>query len=91
MSSPKEIDEKDSSLYGVHEHEVGTQGVSAVQASDKSGDEWAGFDRKLVMKLDMLLIPLVTTVYLLAFLDRANIGNARVVSKVPSALWRASN
>lgn len=81
MSIPKEIDEKSSSLYGVQEHEVGAQVTAAVQVSHKTEAEWAGFDRKLVLKLDMLLIPLVTTVYLLAFLDRANIGNARVVSK----------
>lgn len=40
------------------------------------------FDRKLerktVAKLDFLLVPLMCGLYLLAFLDRSNIGNARI-------------
>ncbi|KAL6243874.1 hypothetical protein RBB50_009308 [Rhinocladiella similis] len=42
----------------------------------------AGFDkqatRKLLRKIDLAIIPLVTILYLLSFLDRANIGNARL-------------
>ncbi|KEF58414.1 uncharacterized protein A1O9_06340 [Exophiala aquamarina CBS 119918] len=45
---------------------------------EQSDTEWASFDKKLDFKLDCLVVPLVTMVYLLAFLDRANIGNARV-------------
>lgn len=47
---------------------------------DLNEEELAVLDRKIDLKLDCLVIPLVTMVYLLAFLDRANIGNARVVS-----------
>lgn len=35
-------------------------------------------DKKTLFRLDILLVPLVASMYLLAFLDRANIGNARV-------------
>lgn len=35
-------------------------------------------ERKTVLKLDLLLVPMMCMIYLLAFLDRANIGNARV-------------
>ncbi|EJD00760.1 MFS general substrate transporter [Fomitiporia mediterranea MF3/22] len=35
-------------------------------------------ERRIVRKLDFCLIPLMTMFYLLSFLDRANIGNARV-------------
>ncbi|PAV20618.1 MFS general substrate transporter [Pyrrhoderma noxium] len=35
-------------------------------------------ERRIVRKLDYCLIPLMTIFYLLSFLDRANIGNARV-------------
>ncbi|KAG8740138.1 hypothetical protein FRC10_004723 [Ceratobasidium sp. 414] len=35
-------------------------------------------DRRLVRKLDWNLLPLVSLLYLLSFLDRSNIGNARV-------------
>ncbi|KAJ8130798.1 hypothetical protein O1611_g2830 [Lasiodiplodia mahajangana] len=35
-------------------------------------------DRKLVWRLDLVLIPWLCLLYLLAFLDRTNIGNAKV-------------
>lgn len=35
-------------------------------------------DKQTLRRLDLLLVPLVCSMYLLAFLDRANIGNARV-------------
>jgi hypothetical protein len=35
-------------------------------------------ERKTVLKLDLLLVPLMCGLYLLAFMDRANIGNTRV-------------
>ncbi|EEH21202.2 hypothetical protein PABG_03433 [Paracoccidioides brasiliensis Pb03] len=35
-------------------------------------------DRKILLKLDLILVPMMGMLYLLAFLDRANIGNARV-------------
>jgi sugar phosphate permease len=35
-------------------------------------------DRKLLWKLDLQLIPWLTLLYLIAFLDRTNIGNAKI-------------
>jgi len=35
-------------------------------------------EKKLVRKLDFNLVPLVSALYLLSFLDRSNIGNARI-------------
>lgn len=35
-------------------------------------------ERRVVRKIDLHLIPLVTSLYLVAFLDRSNIGNAQV-------------
>lgn len=35
-------------------------------------------ERKTLLKLDLLLIPMMCGIYLLAFLDRSNIGNARI-------------
>lgn len=53
-----------------------------VEASPKDGRPALQLERRLerktVMKLDVLLVPIVCGLYLLAFLDRANIGNARV-------------
>jgi hypothetical protein len=34
--------------------------------------------RKLLRKLDMRILPVLTLLYLLSFLDRTNIGNARL-------------
>ncbi|CAA7261574.1 unnamed protein product [Cyclocybe aegerita] len=36
-------------------------------------------DKKLVRKIDFRLIPILTLLYLLSFLDRSNIGNAKIV------------
>jgi hypothetical protein len=38
-------------------------------------------DKKMLLKLDLILIPMTAMIFLLGFLDRGNIGNARVVSK----------
>ncbi|RKF53989.1 putative transporter [Golovinomyces cichoracearum] len=43
-----------------------------------SEDDKAIIDRKLVWRLDLTLIPWLCLLYLLAFLDRSNIGNAKV-------------
>ncbi|KAK0751833.1 major facilitator superfamily domain-containing protein [Schizothecium vesticola] len=40
-------------------------------------------DRKLVRKLDLMLIPWLCFLYLLAFLDRTNIGNAKLAGLGP--------
>ena len=44
----------------------------------KSDEEKAEIDRKLMWKVDMWLIPWLSLLYLLSFLDRTNIGNARL-------------
>jgi hypothetical protein len=36
------------------------------------------YERRVVRKLDLTLIPLLTLLYFLSFLDRANIGNAKI-------------
>ncbi|KAE8448352.1 hypothetical protein EG329_009596 [Mollisiaceae sp. DMI_Dod_QoI] len=43
-----------------------------------SAEEKAEIDRKLLRKLDWTLIPILCILYLLAFLDRTNIGNAKI-------------
>lgn len=40
--------------------------------------ELAAFDRKILLKLYILIVPPMATLYLLVFVDRTNIGNARV-------------
>ncbi|KAJ4370709.1 hypothetical protein N0V83_005230 [Neocucurbitaria cava] len=43
-----------------------------------SDEERAAHDRKLLRKLDLKLIPWLSFLYLISFLDRTNIGNAKV-------------
>ncbi|KAK1595524.1 major facilitator superfamily transporter [Colletotrichum navitas] len=46
--------------------------------SHLSEEERLDVDRKLVRRLDWMLIPWLCILYLLAFLDRTNIGNAKI-------------
>ncbi|GAB7358724.1 hypothetical protein MBLNU230_g3953t1 [Neophaeotheca triangularis] len=49
----------------------------------KSDEERARLDRALVWKIDRWLIPWLSFLYLLSFLDRTNIGNARAANMEP--------
>lgn len=65
---------------GSTEHKMDPE--SKVVDSDEleaSPEESAKLDRRIVLTLDLILVPVVAMFYFLAFLDRANIGNARVV------------
>ncbi|KAJ5211467.1 uncharacterized protein N7498_003113 [Penicillium cinerascens] len=44
-----------------------------------SDEERAQIDRKLLWKLDLRLLPWLSLLYLVSFLDRTNIGNAKIV------------
>ncbi|KAL0941353.1 major facilitator superfamily transporter [Colletotrichum truncatum] len=44
----------------------------------KTPEERAAIDRKLMWKVDLWLVPWLSLLYLLSFLDRTNIGNARL-------------
>lgn len=76
MAATPAASEKEAALF--EEEHLSSSGQVHV-GERPSEEEWAPSDRKLNLKLDLLILPLVTIVYLLAFLDRANIGNARVV------------
>ncbi|KAL0936982.1 MFS transporter [Colletotrichum truncatum] len=66
----------------VHDAEAGPGASSAdIDARDRDSvnDELLALkEKQLVRKLDLHLIPLVMLLYLLSFLDRVNIGNARL-------------
>ncbi|KAI0515274.1 major facilitator superfamily domain-containing protein [Xylaria bambusicola] len=48
-----------------------------------SPEERDQIERRLVWRLDLILIPWLCLLYLLAFLDRTNIGNAKIAGLVP--------
>jgi len=43
-----------------------------------SVEERAKFEKRLLWKLDLRLVPWLSLLYLLSFLDRTNIGNAKL-------------
>jgi len=47
-------------------------------SAEKDTADLTRLERKTVTKLDLLLVPSMSILYLLAFLDRTNVGNARV-------------
>ncbi|KAL9612470.1 MAG: hypothetical protein Q9167_002942 [Letrouitia subvulpina] len=59
--------------------EKGAVKASSPDQSDEFADLQASINEKsLIRKLDRKLLPAVTILYLLSFLDRSNVGNARI-------------
>lgn len=52
--------------------------VAIVQEPNSNGDHDNINAKKVLTKMDLHLIPMVTLLYLLSFLDRGNIGNAQI-------------
>ncbi|THW49406.1 pantothenate transporter liz1 [Aureobasidium pullulans] len=73
MDSPGHLEEK----AGVSKLENIDSGLYDPDAG-LSDEERAAIDKKLVRKLDFKLIPWLSFLYLISFLDRKNIGNAKV-------------
>lgn len=75
MSTTHDDVDKDYAAIQLEEADVlgknGGQDSTEAQFDQKT-------ERKALLKLDLLLVSLMCSLYLLAFLDRANIGNARV-------------
>jgi hypothetical protein len=61
---------------------------NALEKADNVSDQrdHAIIDKQTVRRLDLLLLPMVCIIYLLGYIDRANVGNARVVSIQASSL-----
>ena len=64
---------------------IGKEKAAAVELEQMRADrdrEFAGFDAareaRLLRKMDIRLIPVLALLYLMSFLDRGNIGNARL-------------
>ncbi|TFY81187.1 hypothetical protein EWM64_g2820 [Hericium alpestre] len=59
------------------------KGPSEVDTEEGYGSEYTidkEAERRLVRRLDLRIIPLTMLIYLLCFLDRSNIGNAKVLN-----------
>lgn len=62
--------------------EYAIQHVETANSGYSSGDEQPMFDEKatkrIIRKMDWNLLPFLALLYLLSFLDRTNIGNAKL-------------
>ncbi|OQU94898.1 hypothetical protein CLAIMM_01183 [Cladophialophora immunda] len=78
-STGSSVDEKVSTLHIEGVHETAETGHAA---TDKYGNPLLTFDpkaeAKLRLKIDLYVVPTVALLYLFCFIDRANIGNARL-------------
>ncbi|KAK4126974.1 MFS general substrate transporter [Parathielavia appendiculata] len=88
MADEKRVPSSDSSKAGAqHTEATGGGGIDAAAerghaATDQFGQPLVQFDPKaearLRRKLDLYLVPTVSLLYLFCFIDRANIGNAKI-------------
>jgi len=69
--------EKGTPLHDDSDHDYNSS-IPADPDTGKSDEERAALDKKLVRKLDWYLIPWLSFLYLISFLDRTNIGNAKI-------------
>ncbi|KKY26927.1 putative mfs [Phaeomoniella chlamydospora] len=73
------LDEKANALHAEDPHAAAERGHAA---TDRYGESLVTFDPKaearLRMKIDLYVVPTVFLLYLLCFIDRANIGNAKL-------------
>ncbi|KAK1770131.1 major facilitator superfamily domain-containing protein [Phialemonium atrogriseum] len=70
--------EKSPNASGSHDGEATLIDLPPDPDAHLSESERAAVDRKLLWRLDLILIPWLCLLYLLAFLDRTNIGNAKI-------------
>ena len=70
------------------------QTVEMIESSSTSSSD-LGFDAKqtkrLIRKIDVVLLPFLALLYLLSFLDRTNIGNARLAGLEKSLHMKGLN
>ncbi|KAK6430645.1 hypothetical protein LTR95_013196 [Oleoguttula sp. CCFEE 5521] len=80
-SSTHRVPDEKHHVSGIEEtaHEAAERGHAA---TDRYGNALVHFDpvaeRKLRLKIDLMIVPTVALLYLFCFIDRANIGNAKL-------------
>ncbi|CAK9779510.1 MFS transporter [Cutaneotrichosporon oleaginosum] len=76
------LEKHDEKASHVHEEDVVDAAARGHAATDAHGHSLVHFDpeaeRRLVRKIDFYVVPTVAMLYLWCFIDRANIGNARL-------------
>ncbi|CCH44602.1 putative membrane protein [Wickerhamomyces ciferrii] len=79
ITKPEELD-RGSFIYDVNRGDIiATTNDYSVFEDEKSPEDFSDVDEKAVLKkIDWHLLPIVSVLYLLAYLDRGNIGNAKI-------------
>ncbi|WPH02756.1 Hypothetical protein R9X50_00562400 [Acrodontium crateriforme] len=74
--------EKYGSVAKVEDNSTHLAAVRGHVATDRYGNALIDFDpaaeRKLRLKIDFMIVPTVSLLYLFCFIDRANVGNAKI-------------
>ena len=78
--------EKASGGLALTESQRSSSGYAASTAGLDHKAENAKAERKLVFKLDILILPLAMLLYLSAYLDRGNLGNAKLMGLLDDVL-----
>lgn len=82
LANPAEVDTREQKQqvqhYEVLQNHGGDSPASKHEVSQEQTAEVLPIDKRILWKLDILLIPVTAMLYLLVFIDRTNIGNARV-------------
>ncbi|KIM26839.1 hypothetical protein M408DRAFT_330417 [Serendipita vermifera MAFF 305830] len=82
-SNPDKFPTEDKPIVTMDEKQRHSHDHSSDPEAATTGDQWrhgvdAAHEKRVLRKLDIHLLPFVSLLYLLSFLDRSNIGNARV-------------
>lgn len=81
-SATDELDEKNISPIAHHDLEANEK-KSTAGTSRSYAHQGTQIERDLIFKQDLRIIPLSAGIYLLCYLDRSNIGNAKVYQPHP--------
>jgi hypothetical protein len=79
--APNDMTARSSNEFEPHSVEKSVLSLSTavhVEHGTESFETDQRLERRVLWKLDALLIPLISLLFIFLFLDRANIGNARV-------------
>ncbi|KAG8795658.1 hypothetical protein FRC12_011630 [Ceratobasidium sp. 428] len=79
MTSKSDMEAKGSLQYVEDVHEKSE--VSSYDQHDQSLQEEREAHRRLLWKLDKRIVPAAAMIYLLCYLDRSNIGNAKLLNE----------
>jgi len=82
----EEIRQVSTFTLNTFEDDIFSSKEASEQWNNMSSEEKATFEKRLLRKLDFKIIPWLTLLYLISFLDRTNIGNAKIQGVSPRSI-----